>query len=685
MARITLRDIPYSLKYDQSLVQYGKVTAAPAANATKITILLWVKFSSLTTLKTLFQWNVGATDRCACSQNAGSDTMTFNSVDHTHGDLQCIPLTSKLPRNVWIRLCLTLDQTISSNQNVIYANGVSIVTAYSVNQNCTVGIPTSDLWIAANSGVQTFDGNLIFERVIIGKAFTAAEALSEYQTGIIPSGGTPLLTYLNNEGQGTSVVDSSGNAKNIVLTSAPAWTNDTPMMLRPAIRDIPYSLQYNGSNQFGTVTAVPFANATQATILCWVKLAALTPSGGCLLETSVNGNSVNGLSLFVVGDQIQAVTHDQTNGSLFSIVLSTTHLQLGIWYRVCAVFNEAIATNQVNVYINGLLSSGTRSLNQNCTSGFATNDCYTGMRGGATLALNGNEIIDHIITGKAFTAAEVRSEYLTGIIPSGGAPLLTYTTNEGSGTSIIDSSGNAKNIVLSNAPVWTNDSPSHSRLSQNDAPSIISGGQLWLRADQGIAMINGAVSSWAGIGRSDGRALAQSTASKRPLMVVGQNGRPAIRFDGVDDFLQAVFTLPQPATVFIVYKNITPGALNTNDCVFNDGNLTNAMFYGNTTTDSRLYAGTQYSPITSTVASGSYAYAQIVFNGASSKIRANGIDLATGNPGTGTGGGGIQIGASSANSRATNIEVCEVIITSTVPTAAEVVAVENYFKIRYAL
>src|SRR5690606_13859622 len=68
-----------------------------------------------------------------------------------------------------------------------------------------------------------------------------------------------------------------------------------------------------------------------------------------------------------------------------------------------------------------------------------------------------------------------------------------------------------------------------------DQPGILM--RLWLRADTGVTTdTNGLVTNWEDA-RGSGDA-SQLTASRQPLLVTDAlAGEPAVRFDGVDDFL----------------------------------------------------------------------------------------------------------------------------------------------------
>ncbi len=78
-------------------------------------------------------------------------------------------------------------------------------------------------------------------------------------------------------------------------------------------------------------------------------------------------------------------------------------------------------------------------------------------------------------------------------------------------------------------------------------PSIPRDGLLlWLRADAGVTVTNGNVSSWESQAAPGGAGVQSASTWSPKLDEVGLNGKPAIDFDGVDDFL----SLPEGAADF---------------------------------------------------------------------------------------------------------------------------------------
>lgn len=99
-------------------------------------------------------------------------------------------------------------------------------------------------------------------------------------------------------------------------------------------------------------------------------------------------------------------------------------------------------------------------------------------------------------------------------------------------------------------------------------PLQITGLVTWLKADAGTfqdsAMTSPVVADGNPVGgwqdqSGNGNHLTQSSPTKRPAFKSGvQNGKPVVRFDGVDDAVDKAFTIavPQPTTIFLVCRYV---------------------------------------------------------------------------------------------------------------------------------
>jgi hypothetical protein len=95
-------------------------------------------------------------------------------------------------------------------------------------------------------------------------------------------------------------------------------------------------------------------------------------------------------------------------------------------------------------------------------------------------------------------------------------------------------------------------------------PGQMSGLQLWVRADAGVSESPHRVAQWADVsGTGANGAMAQTSFKSRPALITDPGtGRPAIRFDGTDDYLAFPAALTSIRTVFWVIHE-SPSAPST--------------------------------------------------------------------------------------------------------------------------
>ena len=656
---------------------YGKATAVPFANATQLTIHLWLKIVVGAASQVIFETstNYGVGNSLVLYWDQPTHRLVFGAHDAVGYSLR-LSAVGAVDTVSWVRVTMVLDQTLASLQTALYLNGSASGTIQSTDSHCLAGIATDDLYIGMRGAATfPFTGNVVVDRITIGKAYSAAEVLSEYQTGRYPTGGTILANYAWNPNTSfTSIVDSGTGAKNIALTNSPVWTTDTPSQARPQIRNIPYSLRTVAAGDVGNggvrVTDSPALRGSTFSLEFYVNLPAAAGTYETLFLKSSSGAgwSTDGWAITRSPGQLGFIfwVNSWPNGPSINIHPGWNHI-------VCTY-----AAKVLSIYRDGALLARTTVASDMV---IATADLLFGWSGSVYYHFGGSLAAVRYYN-RNLTPAEIRSVYLTGR-PVTANLVASWDGVEGSGTALSDSAGGYTGVVAPTLAIWNNDTPSHPRVQDNEVPSTISGVQLWCRADRGLTIVNGTVASWADLSGHTGRALTQATVANQPRVVVGAAGQPAVLFDGVNDYLQAAFTLVQPSTVFIVYRHVTIGTAGK-DGVF-DGTTDTTMFmssYNVPPKESKLYAGSPFTSAAPIIAEGSYAHAVLTFNGVSSKIRVNGVDVVS--SGTGASAGqGFTLGGNALGTRTTNIEVCEVIVTSTVPSAAEIAALEAYFNNRY--
>jgi len=112
-------------------------------------------------------------------------------------------------------------------------------------------------------------------------------------------------------------------------------------------------------------------------------------------------------------------------------------------------------------------------------------------------------------------------------------------------------------VPPTNTPVPPTNTPVPPTATPTPGPFPTSGLKLWLEADAGVTLNGSTVSQWADQSGS-GTNASQGTSASQPILVANAlNGKPAVRFDGSNDYM--TFNLPinglTGMTVFLVSSN----------------------------------------------------------------------------------------------------------------------------------
>jgi hypothetical protein len=173
----------------------------------------------------------------------------------------------------------------------------------------------------------------------------------------------------------------------------------------------------------------------------------------------------------------------------------------------------------------------------------------------------------------------------------------------------------------------------------------------------------------------------QATGTKRPVYKAAiQNGQAVLRYDGVDDLLQAAgFSVAQPDTIFTVCKLNNAATL-----VFEFGGATadQRLYWSNVDAKFHINAGTV---LTGTSAGQDlWAVKSVLFNGASSQLWNNGTSDLTGDAGANA-LTSLVIGAAGGGTNSLLGDLAEVIIFNRALTTTERRQVEAYLGTKYGI
>ena len=213
-------------------------------------------------------------------------------------------------------------------------------------------------------------------------------------------------------------------------------------------------------------------------------------------------------------------------------------------------------------------------------------------------------------------------------------------------------------------------------------PTDLANLEFWFRSDLGITITGAGVSTLADQGPAN-LDLTQSTDAKRPsLESAVLNGHDALRFDGVDDYMdRAIASLSQPNTVYFVARMIID---NVNDYFFDSKTaaINRGAFQSDAGSNWLMNGGTNLAG--SAASDTSTHYWTFVFNGASSELFVDGSSDASGDAGA-DGWDFGSMGGRYDESRFANFDFFEYFCYGAVHDAATIATVEAYLTSRYAL
>ncbi|MBX2903708.1 MAG: PKD domain-containing protein [Chitinophagales bacterium] len=213
------------------------------------------------------------------------------------------------------------------------------------------------------------------------------------------------------------------------------------------------------------------------------------------------------------------------------------------------------------------------------------------------------------------------------------------------------------------------------------SPNTVTGLQLWLQADSGIAA--SPVQTWSDVS-GNGFAAVQPVSSKRPTKtaaVAALNNHPVVTFSGTKFMRVLNLNQNSPLTIFALW-NIA--ASNTVPTLFDGVAASNRVVLRQSAGSLSASAGQALAYPKS--APFNYIFNSIVYNGTNSELFENGNLKASGDLGTNA-MGGLTIGANQDTSFTTyflNGNVAEIIVYNKALSATERQQVEGYLRNKYA-
>jgi hypothetical protein len=282
----------------------------------------------------------------------------------------------------------------------------------------------------------------------------------------------------------------------------------------------------SASSQYLSKTSPTFAPTTKMTIRSWVKLTSSAATqcfasrcGGSQNQFLLNINSGGGFDLYFA---------DSLTDAGGNVVNTSAALVDGVGSEVVIVYDGTLAAgNRVAVYVDGVAVgfsiSGTipATLTTSTAALLVGVNAFNEYLDGALARLG---FSSDALSGAALTAAHTSTFWADMTAARQADWFSFYNLCEASSTRV-DSTG------LNN-------------LTPTNGPTVAAG------PGEGLAVNNSPVKRWEDQS-GNARHLLQATIANQPLWIASaQNGRPAVRADGTNDYLRVAFTLAQPTDVY---------------------------------------------------------------------------------------------------------------------------------------
>jgi hypothetical protein len=210
-------------------------------------------------------------------------------------------------------------------------------------------------------------------------------------------------------------------------------------------------------------------------------------------------------------------------------------------------------------------------------------------------------------------------------------------------------------------------------------PATLTNLRAWYKSDTGTTIVTG-VSQWNDQSGNLNH-LVQAVGASQPVVTASAiNGLPCITFDGSNDNMTAAFTLAQPFTIFMVFRQVTwTSTRDLHDGITTADSMLLQQF--TTTPNLRMFGGGSLTGA-NTLAVNTFGLITEVWNGASSEIQLTDSAPITGNAGAAA-PGGITLGSRQTSTAPANIGVAELVIMAATATTAERAGFRSYVASRY--
>lgn len=415
----------YSLYFNGNN-QYATMSSPLYYGEQVITIECWVYLTSLPASGSSMPiYSKPTVYTVSASNSAGITYFSFydNNLNTT------VYGTTPLSINTWYHLAFTCQSNIL-NGTVIYLNGLLERTGMHV-----ISSQNTSLMIGYDN--TTFFNGYIDEFRIWNIIRTQEQIQQTYNTRI--SVNTKNLTgyWTMEEGTGNKLFNLVPSGYNFTLINYPTFFSNN------------YSLQLNGTNQYGETSSATYYNYSTGTIECWVNLSVL-PQSTARIAILVKRQAYS-IYAYNNGTATYFVFNDFTTSQLSTV---NTPISINTWYHVALTFQPSASGNSI-LYLNGVVEA-TKTINilsQNYTFTIG----WGNITGGQYL----NGYIDEVrIWNIIRPQSQIQLRYNMRVLPNASGLTGYWIMEEGTGTILNNLILGGYNMTLYGTPTFsTNPSP----------------------------------------------------------------------------------------------------------------------------------------------------------------------------------------------------------------------------------
>ena len=427
-------------------------------------ISAWIKMDDATKFRIISKTN-STSDAEWFFTTSGSDKLRIDLLDADNNNRIGIETDAAITAHEgsWISVIATYDGGGDSSTMVLYINGVAQATsAIDTGSYTAMHNTAAPVWIGGLAYGPDFANGKIDEVAIIPSELSAAQVTTIYNSGE-PADLTsysPTLWTRFEEGTGTSIADSSGNGHTATLTNGPTFSTDVPVYVFSR-----YSVDFDGTDDYATIADaddLSFGNGSTDSafsISAWVKMDDATNFR--IAAKTVSTNNREWLFTTDPNDKFSLTLYDPdaANSILSRYDTALTSFE-GQWIHVCGTYDGSGNNSGISLYLNGSPVATVE----------VTSGSYVAMSNTAADVTIGRWNVSGYANGKidefAIIPSELSAAQITAIYNSGEpADLTSYSPTvwtrfeEGTGTSIADSSGNGHTATLTNGPTFSTDVP----------------------------------------------------------------------------------------------------------------------------------------------------------------------------------------------------------------------------------